>query len=79
MSTQAIQQVAEKGSARPRLVLEDVRQVGGRIGKSASWIWGAVKRGEFPSPARLSSKCTRWNSAHVDAWIEAQFSGKGTK
>ncbi|MCZ2405754.1 MAG: AlpA family phage regulatory protein [Burkholderiales bacterium] len=59
--------------------LEDVRQVGARIGRSKSWIHAAIKRGEFPAASRISARCTRWKSTDVDRWIEAQFSGKGTK
>ncbi len=59
--------------------LEDVRQVGARITRSKSWIHAAVKRGEFPSPVRLSSRCTRWRSGDVDQWIEAQFLGMEAK
>lgn len=53
--------------------LEDVRQVGARIGRSKSWILDAVRRGEFPAPRRLSPRCTRWDSHAVDQWIELQF------
>jgi prophage regulatory protein len=53
--------------------LESVRQVGGRIGRGASWIWAAVRRGEFPAPVRFSSRCTRWDSFSVDKWIDEQF------
>lgn len=59
--------------------LEDVRQVGARIGRSKSWIHAAIKRGEFPPPSRISTRCTRWKSTDVDQWIEAQFSGMGAK
>lgn len=59
--------------------LEDVRQVGERIGRSKSWIHDAMKRGEFPAALRLSTRCTRWKSTDVDQWIEAQFSGMGAK
>ena len=53
--------------------MEDVQQVGSRIGRSRSWIWGAVRRGEFPAPARLSARCTRFDSYAVDRWIADQF------
>ena len=59
--------------------LEDVRQVGARIVRSKSWIHAAIKRGEFPPPVRISTRCTRWKSTDVDQWIEAQFSGMGAK
>lgn len=59
--------------------LEDVRQVGARIGRSKSWIHAAIKRGEFPAASRISTRCTRWKSTDVDRWIEAQFSGMEAK
>lgn len=46
-----------------------IEQVAERIQLGRSWIWAAVKRGEFPSPKRLSTRCTRWDSAAVDRWI----------
>ena len=57
--------------------MEDVTQVGARIGRGKSWIHAAVLRGEFPAPARLSSRCTRWDSFSVDRWIEEQFAKAG--
>lgn len=56
------------------LRMEDVRQVGARINRGTSWIWAAVRRGDFPAPRRLSPRCTRWDSRAVDQWIEQQFS-----
>jgi len=53
--------------------LEDVRQVAARIGRGPSWIWAAVRRGDFPAPKKFSTRCTRWNSRTVDGWIENQF------
>lgn len=53
--------------------MEDVRQVGARINRGPSWIWAAVRRGDFPAPRRLSPRCTRWDSCAVDQWIEQQF------
>lgn len=54
--------------------MEDVRQVAARIGRGSSWIWAAVKRGDMPSPKKLSARCTRWDSRDIDRWIEQQFS-----
>lgn len=56
------------------LRMEDVRQVGARINRGTSWVWAAVRRGDFPAPCRLSPRCTRWDSRAVDRWIEQQFS-----
>lgn len=46
-----------------------IEQVMERIQLGRSWIWAAVKRGAFPAPKRLSTRCTRWDSAAVDHWI----------
>lgn len=51
-----------------------VEQVMARIQHGKSWIYLACKEGRFPPPAKLSTRCTRWNSLHVDQWIESQFS-----
>lgn len=53
--------------------MEDVHQVAARIGRSRSWVWAAVVRGEFPAPLRQSSRCTRFDSWAVDRWIAQQF------
>ena len=60
------------------LRMEDVRQVGLRISRSKTWIFEAVRKGEFPAPRRLSPRCTRWNSREVDRWIEQQFAKEPT-
>ncbi len=54
----------------------DIRAVGARIGRGPSWIWDAVKRGDFPKPVRFSSRCTRWDSLAIDRWIDQQFEGQ---
>lgn len=53
--------------------MEDVAAVSSRIGRGRTWIHNAVKTGAFPAPVRLSSRCTRWDSHEIDAWIDAQF------
>ena len=50
-----------------------IEQVMERIQRGRSWIWAAVRRGEFPAPRRLSARCTRWDSAAVDMWIAQQL------
>ena len=53
--------------------LERIEQVSERIQRSRSWIWDAVRRGEFVAPIRLSTRCTRWDSSAVDQWIDQQL------
>ena len=50
-----------------------IEQVSERIQLGRSWIWGAVKRGAFPPPQKLSNRCTRWDSLQVERWISEQF------
>lgn len=52
-----------------------IEQVAERIQLGRSWIWGAVKRGDFPAPLRLSTRCTRWDDRLVDQWIRDKSSG----
>ncbi|NBC35514.1 AlpA family phage regulatory protein [Novosphingobium sp. FSY-8] len=41
---------------------------------SRSYIYAKVRRGEFPAPISLGSKCSRWHVADVDAWIRERQS-----
>lgn len=50
-----------------------IEQVSERIQLGRSWIWSAVKRGEFPAPQKLSRRCTRWDSHLIDQWIQSQL------
>lgn len=50
-----------------------IEQVAQRIQLGRSWIWAAVKRGAFPAPKRLSTRCTRWDSVAVDEWISQRL------
>ncbi len=55
--------------------LESIEQVMERITRRRSWIYSAVRRGDFPQPVRLSTRCTRWDSREVDRWIEQRLQG----
>lgn len=35
-------------------------------------IYSLMARGEFPQPIRRGNRCTRWRSADVTAWLQAQ-------
>lgn len=39
---------------------------------SSSSIFRKTAAGEFPKPVRLGTRCTRWRSADVRAWLAAQ-------
>lgn len=60
---------------RKNRTLERIEQVSERIQLGRSWIWAAVKRGEFPAPQKLSTRCSRWDSNLVDAWIDSRLDG----
>ena len=55
--------------------LESIEQVMERITRRRSWIYSAVRRGDFPQPVRLSTRFTRWDSREVDRWIEQRLQG----
>jgi len=52
--------------------LPKVREIAG--GVAPSTIWGWVKKGTFPKPISLSSNCTAWNAADVEAWAQSRIS-----
>jgi prophage regulatory protein len=39
---------------------------------SRSWIYSAVRRGDFPVPISLGARAIGWLSSDIDAWIEAR-------
>jgi prophage regulatory protein len=42
------------------------------VGLSKTTIYTLVSRGDFPQPIRRGNRCTRWRSADVTAWLQAQ-------
>jgi prophage regulatory protein len=42
------------------------------VGLSKTTIYTLVARGDFPPPIRRGNRCTRWRSADVTAWLQAQ-------
>jgi prophage regulatory protein len=41
-------------------------------GLSKTTIYTLVARRDFPEPIRRGNRCTRWRSADVTAWLQAQ-------
>jgi prophage regulatory protein len=39
---------------------------------SKTTIYSLVACGDFPQPIRRGNRCTRWRSADVTAWLQAQ-------
>lgn len=62
-----------------------LKQVKAVTGMSRSWIYDAIRRGEFPAPIALGARAVAWDSAGVAEWqehrirqsIKAQADGNG--
>lgn len=44
----------------------------GLIGVSDKTIWQWVKRGEFPTPIKLSDNVTVWRLSDIQAWMQSK-------
>jgi prophage regulatory protein len=42
------------------------------VALSKTTVYSMVARGDFPQPIRRGNRCTRWRSADVVAWLQAQ-------
>lgn len=42
------------------------------IGMGNTWLYGAVKRGEFPSPIKLGARAVGWRRSDVEAWLASR-------
>ncbi|MDP2852396.1 MAG: AlpA family phage regulatory protein [Gallionella sp.] len=47
-----------------------LKQVKAVTGMSRSWIYEAIRRGEFPAPISLSLRAVAWDSASIAEWQE---------
>ena len=47
-----------------------LKQVKAVTGMSRSWIYEAVRRGDFPAPIALGARAVAWDSAAVAGWQE---------
>lgn len=55
------------------LSLERLPQVQARTQLSRSEIYRRIAAGRFPSPIKLGSNITAWDSREVDLWIQARI------
>jgi prophage regulatory protein len=39
---------------------------------SKTTVYGLIAKREFPQPIRRGKRCSRWRSADVTAWLQAQ-------
>ena len=50
-----------------------LKQVKAVTGMSRSWIYEAIRRGEFPSPIQLGIRAVAWDSAAIANWQAARI------
>jgi prophage regulatory protein len=47
-----------------------LKQVQTATGMSRSWLYEAIRRGEFPAPIQLGARAVAWDSISVANWQE---------
>jgi prophage regulatory protein len=50
-----------------------LKQVKAATGMSRSWIYEAIRRGEFPAPITLGARAVAWESGSVANWQESRM------
>lgn len=50
-----------------------LKQVKAVTGMSRSWIYDAIRRGEFPAPILLGARAVAWDSDAVAGWQERRI------
>ena len=45
-----------------------LKQVKAATGMSRSWLYEAIRRGEFPAPIPLGARAVGWDAASVASW-----------
>lgn len=59
--------VQQTTQAEDRLITD--KEVAHLLGASRSWPWKLVQEGKFPTPIKLSARCTRWRLSAVREWM----------
>jgi prophage regulatory protein len=54
------------------VALVDIRDIKVLTRMSDSWIYEAVRTGDFPAPVIRRPRCTRWTLASVRSWLKQQ-------
>ena len=49
-----------------------LKEVIGLISLSSATIYRMMSRGEFPRPARVGQRATRWRSDEVEEWLASR-------
>ena len=50
-----------------------LKQVKAVTGMSRSWIYEAVRRGDFPAPIALGARAVAWDAVAVASWQERRI------
>jgi len=45
-----------------------LKQVKAATGMSRSWIYDAIRRGEFPAPIPIGARAVAWDSESIAKW-----------
>jgi prophage regulatory protein len=48
------------------------RKVAATVDLSRSTVYAMMAAGRFPRPVKLSTRCVRWRSSDVSAWVAKQ-------
>ncbi|EXI91946.1 MAG: putative transcriptional regulator [Candidatus Accumulibacter sp. BA-94] len=52
-----------------------LKQVKAVTGMSRSWIYEAIRRGEFPASIPLGARAVAWDAASIADWQAARIAG----
>ena len=69
-------QANQSGSDRPERLLR-LPDVEALVGLRKSSIYDAMKRGEFPTPVRLSRRAVCWPASAIESWINDRIKTGG--
>jgi len=50
-----------------------LKQVKAATGMSRSWLYEAIRKGEFPAPIPLGARAVAWDSAAIADWQAARI------
>jgi len=49
-----------------------------RAGVSRSYVYDAVKKGEFPKPVKVTERTSAWVESEVQEWIDQRIAERDT-
>jgi prophage regulatory protein len=54
---------------RPKARLLPRREVEARVGRSRSWIYSKMARGDFPRPVEVGPGSVGWLESEIEQWL----------